>query len=123
MEMIVNTVRMIDHDQAREFAFGNKSSLKENLALAYINPEDFNKLGLVKSLRVELKNKFGSVILAQKQDDKIPQGIIVLPVSLWSNQITGVENDDIINKNLKADVKPTRDPITDYDELIKKIKQ
>ena len=36
--MILNTVRMVDHDQAKEHMFGDEQSLMDNLALAIINP-------------------------------------------------------------------------------------
>ena len=44
MDVIVNTIRKIDHDQVKEHAFGNNTTLKENLALALINPEDLKKM-------------------------------------------------------------------------------
>ena len=69
MKMIVNTVRMVDHDQTKEFTFGDEKSLKENLGIGYINPNDFEKLGLVESLRIKLSNNFGHIIIEQEQDD------------------------------------------------------
>jgi len=123
MKMVLNTVRMIDHDQAREYTFGDSQSLKENLGIGYINPNDFEKLGLVKSLRVQLSNNYGQVIIKQEQKENVPEGIIIMPVSIWSNQVTGVENGEIIFKNIEVEVEATRDPVPDYKDLISKIKQ
>ena len=121
MEMTVNIVRMIERDQIEEFSFGNDISLKEKLAIGFVNPKDFDKLGLVKSLHIKLSNKYGEVIISQVRDEKVPEGIVLMPVSIWSNQITGVENGSIIYKNLRVEVEPTRDPILQFKDLIAKI--
>jgi len=123
MEMTVNIVRMIERDQIEEFSFGDELSLKEKLAIGFLNPNDFDKLGLVKSLHIKLSNKYGDVIISQVRDEKVPEGIVLMPVSIWSNQITGVENGNIIYKDLKVEVEPTRDPILQFKDLIAKIKK
>ena len=122
MKMILNTVRMVDHDQAREHTFGDSQTLKENLGIGYINPNDFEKLGLVKSLRIELSNNYGQVIIEQEQNENVPEGTILVPVSIWSNQVTGVEEGEILYKNIEVDVEPSRDPVLEYNDLISKIK-
>lgn len=123
MKMIVNIVRMVDHDQAKEFAFGDEKSLKENLGIGFINPSDFEKLGLVKSLRIKLSNSFGNIIIKQEQDENVPEGTVLMPVSIWSNQITGVEKEEIQYKNIEVEVEATRDPVPEYKDLILKIKE
>ena len=64
MEMILNTVRMVDYDQAREHAIGDEKSLEQNLAIGILNPSDFKKLNLTRSLHINLSNKNGQVIVA-----------------------------------------------------------
>ena len=44
MEIIVNTIRMVDRDQAKEHTYGNLISLKDKLAVGLMNPKDFRKL-------------------------------------------------------------------------------
>lgn len=122
MELLVNTVRMVDHDQAREYSTGDYSTLRDNLAIGLINPEDFKKLNLTPSLNIKLANQFGNVILKVKQDKNVPEGMILMPVSIWANQITGVKNNEIIFKNIKVKVEPTRDKALDFEDLIKSIK-
>ncbi len=123
MKMILNTIRMVDNDQAKEFAFGNEQSLKENLAVGFINPKDFEELGLVKSLRIKITNKYGEVIIEQYQNEKVPQGTILMPISIWANQITGVENKTLLFKNIEVEVEATRDPVLEFKELLAKIKK
>ena len=123
MKMIVNIVRMVDHDQAKEFAFGDEKSLKESLGIGFINPIDFEKLGLVKSLRIKLSNNFGNIIIEQEQNENVPEGTVLMPVSIWSNQITGVEKEEIQYKNIEVEVEATRDPVPEYKDLILKIKE
>ncbi|MBD3255913.1 MAG: hypothetical protein GF383_12525 [Candidatus Lokiarchaeota archaeon] len=123
MELLLNTIRLIDYDQVKEFALGDESSLKEKLAIAFLNPEDFNELGLVPSLRIKIWNDFGEIIVEQETDEDIPKGMITMPVSIWSNQITKVENKGVKYKNIKVKVEPTRDQVMDFKELLKKIKQ
>ncbi|MFX1314810.1 MAG: molybdopterin dinucleotide binding domain-containing protein [Promethearchaeota archaeon] len=123
MEMLVNTVRMVDYDQAKERAIGTNDTIKENLAIGIINPEDFKKLNLTPSLNLKLINKFGDVIIKVKQDKDIPLGTIIMPVSIWANQITGIENNELIFKNIKVNVETTRDSVPTFEKLLQSIKQ
>lgn len=123
MEMLVNTVRMVDYDQAREHASGNNETLKENLAIGLINPEDFKRLNLTQSLNLKVISKFGEVIIKIKQNKNIPDGTIIMPVSIWANQITGFENNELIFKNIKVNVEATRDSVLTFERLLKSIKQ
>ena len=122
MEMLMNTIRMVNHDQRKEHAFGNNSSLKKNLAIGLINSTDFKKLNLSEDLNLKLTNSFGSVIIKVKQDNNIPLGIINVPVSIWANQITGIENDELIYKNIKVEVESTKDSVLGIEDLLKSIK-
>jgi len=123
MEMVVNTVRMVDYDQAREHASGNNETLKENLAIGLINPEDFKRLNLTPSLNLKVISKFGEVIIKLKQNKDIPDGTIIMPVSIWANQITGFENNELIFKNIKVNVEATRDSVLTFESLLESIKQ
>ncbi len=123
LELVVNTVRMVDYDQLREYSVGNNETLKENLALGIVNPEDFKKLNLSPSLNLKVTSKFGEVVIKVKQDKDIPQGTIIMPVSIWANQITGIENDELIFKNIKVNVEATRDSVLKFESLLKSIKQ
>ncbi|MHA1439687.1 MAG: molybdopterin dinucleotide binding domain-containing protein [Promethearchaeota archaeon] len=120
--MILNSVRMVDHDQAREYSFGDYKTLKENLAIAIINPEDFKKLNLSTNFNIRINSQYGEVILHVQQDKNIPQGMINVPVSIWANQLTGIIGKDLIFKGLKVNVESTKDNITNFDDLISKIK-
>lgn len=120
--MIVNTVRMIDNDQAREYSFGDEISLKEKLALGFLNPDDFKKLNLGSSINLKISTKFGTVILKIKENEKVPKGIILIPISIWANQITGVQDNELFFKNFKASVESTREPVLSFKDLIKEIK-
>lgn len=122
MEMTLNTVRMVDHDQAREHTFGDEKSLEENLAVALINPEDFKKLNLTRSLHLTVSNKNGQIIVGIKEDEGVPQSTILMPVSIWANQLTSFEKNDLIYKNITVNVEATRDPITSFDEIINSIR-
>jgi formylmethanofuran dehydrogenase subunit D len=119
MEMIVNTVRMVDYDQVREYSFGDDNSLKERLAIGILNPEDFNKLNLTSNLNLKLSNENGEVIVKVKQDDNIPLGTIIMPVSIWANQLTGINNDILILKNLKTNAEATRETVLNIKDLLK----
>lgn len=120
--MIVNTVRMIDNDQAREYSFGDEISLKEKLAIGFLNPDDFKKLNLGSSINLKISTKFGTVILKINENEKVPKGIILIPISIWANQITGVQDNELFFKNFKASVESTREPVLSFKDLIKEIK-
>ncbi|TKJ18747.1 MAG: hypothetical protein CEE43_17270 [Promethearchaeota archaeon Loki_b32] len=123
MEMLVNTVRMIDNDQAKEYSEGDNNTLTEKLAIGLINPEDFKNLNLTQSLNLKLISNFGSVIIKALQDKNVPLGTINMPVSIWANQITGIENHELLYKNIKVNVEVTRDSVLGLKELINSIKE
>ena len=122
MEMIVNTVRMVDRDQAKEYSFGDDNSLTELLAIGLLNPEDFKNLNLTTNANLKISNNFGSVIVKPIQDKNVPLGIINMPVSIWANQITGLEKSEIIYKNLRASVESTTDSVKNMKNLLNAIK-
>ncbi len=123
MDMLVNTVRMIDNDQAKEYSEGDNNTLTEKLAIGLINPEDFKNLNLTQSLNLKLISNFGSVIIKALQDKNVPLGTINMPVSIWANQITGIENHELLYKNIKVNVEVTRDSVLGLKELINSIKE
>jgi len=122
MEMILNTMRMVDHDQAREHALGDEKSLEKNLPIGILNPKDFEKLNLTSSLHIKISNKNGEIIVGTKEDEGVPQGTILMPVSIWANQLTSFESNELIYKNITVNVEATRDPITSFTQIINSIK-
>jgi formylmethanofuran dehydrogenase subunit D len=123
MKLSLSTARKLNNDQGREQAFGDNKSLKENLAIAFFNPLDIKELKIKLDTNVRLSNDTGSVIVKCKVDEKLPQGMVLMPVSIWANQITFVLNDDLRYKNIIVQVESTEDHILDYDDLIQKFKQ
>lgn len=123
MEMILNTVRIIDNDQAREYAFGDTKSLEHNLAIGFINPTDFKRLNLTQSLHLKISNNNGQIIIRIKEDENIHKGSLLMPVSIWSNQLVSVENNNLIYKNIEVNVEATREPITSFSEILNSIKK
>jgi formylmethanofuran dehydrogenase subunit D len=123
MEMLINTVRMIDYDQAKEYSEGDNNSLREKLAIGFLNPEDFNNFNLTPKSNLKLISNFGSVIIKALQDKNISLGIINMPVSIWANQITGIENNELIYKNLKVNVEVTKDSVLGIKELLNVIRE
>ena len=124
MEMILNTVRKIDNDQAKELSFGDEESLKEILAVAFFNKEDYDNLSLNKTKsNIKMTSQFGSVILKPEKQEKLPQGIVCMPVSIWANQLTGIIDNELIYKNIKVKVEVTGDHILNFNDMIKSIKK
>ncbi|MFW9929513.1 MAG: molybdopterin dinucleotide binding domain-containing protein [Candidatus Thorarchaeota archaeon] len=122
MQLILNTVRKIDNDQTRELAFGDKSSLEEQLAIAYLNPKKVRELQLPKTNHIKITNEAGSIIVKALEDENVPDDSILLPISIWANQVTRVMNDDLAFKNITVNVDSTDEPITKFEDIITKIK-
>ena len=122
MEMILNTMRMVDHDQAREYALGDEKSLEEHLPIGMLNPKDFEKLNLTSSLHIKISNKYGEIIVGNEKDENVPQGTILMPVSIWANQLTSFKSYDLIFKNITVNVEATKYPITSFGQIINSIK-
>lgn len=122
MEYTLNIVRMVDNDQAKEFTFGDENTLEQNLAIAFLNPEDYNKLNLKTNINLKIFNESGEIIVKVEKEEDIPHGMVQMPVSIWSNQLTAVRDNEIIYKNLKVRIEPTTSPISRFNELLNKIK-
>ena len=117
--MLINTVRMVDYDQSKEHAFGDDNSLKENLAIGLLNPDDYEKLNITPNLNLKLVNEHGQVIIKIKIEKNVPLGTILMPVSIWSNQIIGIHNGQISFKNIEVNVETTQDNVLDIKGLLK----
>ena len=122
MEFLLNSMRKIDNDQVKEHAFGTEQSLEENLAVCFINPKDFEKLNLVTNLHLKISNNKKHVIVKVEKDDNVHDGIIVMPVSIWSNQLSEIQNNELLYKNIVVNVEATRDPITKFKEIIQELR-
>ncbi len=121
MEFILNSIRRIDNDQVKEHAFGTEESLEEKLAICFINPKDFEKLNLVSSLHLKISNKEKHVIVKVEKDDNIPEGMVLMPVSIWSNRLSVVQNNDLLYKNIIVNMEATREPIMKFKEIIQEL--
>ena len=121
MEFIINSIRRIDNDQAKEYAFGTEQSLEEKLAICFINPKDFEKLNLVSSLHLKISNKEKHVIVKVEKDDDVPDGTVLMPVSIWSNRLSVVQNNELLYKNIVVNMEATREPIMKFKEIIQEL--
>ena len=121
MKFLLNTMRKIDNDQVKEHLFGTEKSLEENLAICFISPKDFEKLNLVSSLNLKISNNENSIIAKVETDDNIPEGMVVMPVSIWSNQLSVVQNNELLYKNIVVDMEATREPIMKFKDVIQNL--
>ncbi|GAG96188.1 unnamed protein product [marine sediment metagenome] len=121
MEFLLNSIRKINNDQVKEHTFGTEQSLEDNLAICFINPKDFDKLNLVSSLHLKISNKEKHVIVKVEKDDNVPEGTVTMPVSIWSNQLSEVQNNELLYKNIVVKVEATREPIMKFKEIIQKL--
>ncbi|MFW9948175.1 MAG: molybdopterin dinucleotide binding domain-containing protein [Candidatus Odinarchaeota archaeon] len=123
MNFILNTVRRMENDQSREFSLGDRKSLLEKLAIALINPKDLDKLNPSSKPNLKISSNFGIIIVKGVADEDVPEGTVLMPISIWSNQITGVENSELIYKNLEVDVEVTDEQVNNLNSIINKIKE
>lgn len=123
MDFTLNTVRRMENDQSKEFSLGDEKSLIEKVAIAFINPKDFDKLDPSKKPNLRISSNFGRTIVKGVADEDVPEGTVLMPISIWSNQITGVESSELIYKNMKVDVVVTEEQIKDLNSLINEIKE
>jgi len=121
MEFILNSIRRIDNDQVKEHAFGTEQSLEEKLAICFINPKDFEKLNLVSSLHLKISNKEKHIVVKVEKDDDVPDRTVLMPVSIWSNQLSVVQNNEILYKNIVVNMEATREPIMKFEEIIQEL--
>ena len=122
MDFLLNSMRKIDNDQVKEHAFGTEESLEGHLAVCFVNPKDFEQLNLVPSLHLKISNNEGSIIVKVEKDEKVREGTIVMPVSIWSNRLTLVKNKELLYKNIAVHVEVTRDPITKFKKIMEELR-
>lgn len=118
---MLNSIRRIDNDQVKEHAFGTEQSLEEKLAICFINPKDFEKLNLVSSLHLKISNNEKHVIVKVEKDDDVPDGTVLMPVSIWSNRLSVVQNNELLYKNIVVNMEATREPIMKFKEIIQEL--
>ncbi|MFX1275642.1 MAG: molybdopterin dinucleotide binding domain-containing protein [Promethearchaeota archaeon] len=123
MKMLLNSVRKVDNDQAKEHSLGNDSSLKDNLAIALLNTDDYNKLNLTSTSNIKITSEFGSVILKAKPEKHVPLGNLYVPISIWINQITGTIKNELVFKNIEVNVEPIDEPVLEFKDLLKIFKE
>ena len=123
MDFILNTARKLENDQAREFAFGDETTLTEKLAIAFLNPNDLSDLKIKPKSNIKIFNDMGSIIVKCERDEKIPRGMVLMPVSIWANQLTFIINEDVNYKNIKVQIEATEKKVLKYNEIVQKLKQ
>ncbi|MHA1671081.1 MAG: molybdopterin dinucleotide binding domain-containing protein [Promethearchaeota archaeon] len=123
MEFILNTIRRIENDQAREFAFGDDASLKEKLAIVFLNPEAIKQLNVKQDSIVKIYHESGAVNVRCLEDEKVPSKMAMMPVSIWSNQLTRLKNNELEYKNIEVKIEADDKPILDYKSILQRIKE
>ena len=121
MEFTLNSIRRIDNDQVKEHAFGTEQSLEEKLAICFINSKDFEKLNLVSSLHLKISNNEKQVVVKVEKDDDVPEGMVLMPVSIWANQLSVVQNNELLYKNIVVNMEATRESITKFKDIIQEL--
>jgi formylmethanofuran dehydrogenase subunit D len=122
MKFLLNTVRLIENDQMKEFSLGDKDSLETKLALAFLNPRDYKSINPNKKPHLKISSKYGEVVVKVIEDEDIPEKTILMPISIWSNQLTGVEGAELVYKNISVDLEATEQQLDDFKSIIKKIR-
>jgi formylmethanofuran dehydrogenase subunit D len=122
VELNLNTIRKIDNDQTKEYAFGDTKSLQANLAIAFLNPVNMKELNLKTEEFVTIENDVGSIVVKALENEDVPEGTILLPVSIWANQLTKVENNELLFKNIKVYVEATDKAMTAFEDIISRIR-
>jgi formylmethanofuran dehydrogenase subunit D len=122
MNLLLNTSRKIDNDQLKEFCFGDNNSLEEKLAVSFLNPANCKKLKVKSGSNIRISLSKNSIVVKCYEDPNVPEGMILLPLSIWSNQLTEIEGEEIKYKNITVNVEQTADPVLSFSKLIEKIK-
>ena len=122
MKFLLNTIRLMENDQTREHALGNKKSLEENLALSFINPKDIDAINPSNKPNLKISSKFGQIIVKMVENEDVPKGTILMPISIWSNQLTGIEDNELIYKNIPIELEGTDQSVSNFDSILQKIK-
>ena len=77
---------------------------------------------MTKEKHLKISNNSGSIVVKVVEDENVPENSILLPVSIWANQIAIVENNELHFKNINVNIEGTNEPISKYSDIIKHIK-
>jgi formylmethanofuran dehydrogenase subunit D len=122
MKFLLNTVRLMENDQTKEYGLGDRDSLEEKLALTFLNPKDYESINPSNKPNLKISSKYGEVVVKGIEDEDVPEGTILMPISIWSNQLTGVEAAELIYKNISVDLEVTDQKLDDFNFILKKIR-
>ena len=80
------------------------------------------KLRLSTNSNIKISSNKNSIVVKCLEDPKVPEGMILLPVSIWSNQLTEIEGEEIQYKNIIVNIEPTNDSILSLNDILNRIK-
>lgn len=122
IKFLLNTVRLMENDQTKEYGLGDIDSLEEKLALTFLNPNDYESINPSKKPNLKISSKYGEVVVKVVEDENVHEGTILMPISIWSNQLTGVKGTKLIYKNISVDLEATEQKLDDFKSILKKIR-
>jgi formylmethanofuran dehydrogenase subunit D len=79
-------------------------------------------VNLNSNARIKITSQRSSIVVKCLEDSNVPEGMILLPVSIWSNQLTAIEGEEIRYKNIVVGVEPTNDSILSFNDLLRRIR-
>lgn len=92
----------------------------ESAARVRLSKGDLQRLGLKDGGNASIKSKTGKVVLVAYGDDKVPEGIAVIPYGPWALTLVAVPKDDSPPQMHGVSVTVTRtdDNVTSLDGLL-----
>ncbi len=118
MKCILNTGRTLEQGVALE-AGKTSQQYYEATALAYVNDDDMEDLGLEENMPMEISTESGSVVVRCRKG-WIDRGQIFMPWGPWANAIVGSDTSGTgmpRYKGVEVEVSPTNKPITTLHDL------
>jgi len=96
----------------------------DKVAIALLNEEDMNKLGLKENETVKVSTKFGFVVVRCKRG-RLDRGKVFMPLGPWANLVIGVDTGGTgmpLAKGVEAEISKTEDEPTSLDMILKNLK-
>ena len=98
----------------------DSAEYKDTLAICYVHPKDMKVLG-IKEGNLKITSEFGEVVVkAVESEREAEEGLIILPLGPWANQISGIFKEKLQLKSLKVKVEVTKEQITDIKSFFRK---
>jgi formylmethanofuran dehydrogenase subunit D len=114
LELGLVIARALDADMASASQGVLSKEYEKVAARISLCPRDAQRLGLKEGNTVNIKSKTSQVVVNVRIDEKVPEGLAVMPPGPWTNALLPPR---LPHQGIRITLKSTEEPVTSLDML------